>query len=406
MSAAMTTETLRERGAARFAELGWPTTRQEEWKYTSLAPIANGQWSEAAPGGVPEISGSFAGHATVELIFHNGRLLSRTGESRVNVRNLAGGSVDGHLGRYADLERNALVALNTAHFTDGAVIEIPANFTLDGFIHLLYISTGDGNWSHPRNLVIAGRNSQCAIVETYVGQGRYYTNAVTEVLAEENAIVDHTKVVCESRDAFHTASIQFHQQRASSVTSRNVTVGGAIVRNDIGGALAGEGANLVLDGLFIVGAKQHTDNHTVIDHVSPNCESHELYKGILDEDGRGVFDGRIVVRPNAQKTISRQENRNLLLSERAIVDSKPTLEIHNDDVKCNHGSTIGQLDEEAMFYLRSRGLGEDDARELLVYAFAGEIVDRMKIEPVREQIRRVLFQQMPDRLPERRGGTR
>jgi Fe-S cluster assembly protein SufD len=171
-------------------------------------------------------------------------------------------------------------------------------------------------------------------------------------------------------------------------------------------ALAGEGANVVLDGLFAGTARQHLDNRTVIDHLKPHCESHELYKGVLDQNARGIFDGRIIVRPDAQKTVSKQENRNLLLSETAVVDSKPTLEIHNDDVKCNHGSTIGQIDQESLFYLRSRGIGEEEARNLLVHAFASEIVDRMKIEPVREQVRRALFQAMPQRLPERRGEVR
>jgi Fe-S cluster assembly protein SufD len=410
MSAAASTETmqtLRERGGARFAELGWPTTRLEEWKYTSLAPVANTEWNTAQPGGLPDTSASLAGKAAVELIFHNGFFISRTGESRINVRNLAAnGTGDEHLGRYAGLERNALVALNAAQFHDGAVIEIPADFVLDGFIHLLFVSSGEGIWSHPRNLIVAGRNSQVAIVETYAGSGRYFTNAVTEVVAGEGAVVDHSKITCESPDAFHTGTVQFQQGRSSSVTSRNISVGGALVRNDVNGVLSGEGANLVLDGLFVVRGNQHVDNHTLIDHVSPHCESHELYKGILDENGRGVFDGRIIVRPNAQKTISRQENRNLLLSESAIIDSKPTLEIHNDDVKCNHGSTIGQIDEEAMFYLRSRGIDGEEARNLLVHAFADQIVDRMKIDSVREHIRRMLFRQMPDRLPERRGKQR
>jgi Fe-S cluster assembly protein SufD len=171
-------------------------------------------------------------------------------------------------------------------------------------------------------------------------------------------------------------------------------------------ALAGEGAMIALDGLFVGTGNQHLDNVTVIDHVHPHCESVELYKGVLDQNARGIFDGLIIVRPGAEKTVSRQTNRNLLLSETAIVDSKPNLEIHNNDVKCNHGSTIGQIDEEALFYLRSRGLGEEEARSLLVFAFASEIADRIRIEPVREQIRRALFRAMPERLPERRGGTR
>jgi Fe-S cluster assembly protein SufD len=190
------------------------------------------------------------------------------------------------------------------------------------------------------------------------------------------------------------------------VTARSVAIGGAIVRSEVNVALAGEGASINLDGLFMLSGSQHVDNHTVIDHIRPHCDSLELYKGILDQSSRGVFDGTIIVRPDAQKTNSRQVNRNLILSENAIIDSKPTLEILNDDVKCSHGSTIGQIDEEALFYMRSRGIGDAQARNLLVYAFASEIVERMKIEPVREQIRRAMFRQMPGRLPDQRETAR
>jgi len=207
-------------------------------------------------------------------------------------------------------------------------------------------------------------------------------------------------------DLSHTGTLHIDQARSASVTQHNVTIGGKLVRNDLTVLLGGEGANIVLDGLFAVTGSQHVDNHTLIDHVTPHGESLELYKGVLDGSSRGVFDGSIIVREGAQKTVSRQTNHNLLLSETAIVDSKPTLVIHNDDVKCNHGSTIGQLNEEAMFYLRSRGIGEQEARGLLVYAFASEIVDRMKLEPVREQVRRALFRQLPQHLPDRREKTR
>jgi Fe-S cluster assembly protein SufD len=229
---------------------------------------------------------------------------------------------------------------------------------------------------------------------------------VTEIIARDGAVVDHYRIECESAAAYHVGNVYIQQERASSVISRNVAIGGLLARVETHVTLAGEGASISLDGLFVGNGTQHLDNRTVIEHAQPHCESHELYKGVLDDHARGVFDGLIIVRPDAQKTVSRQENRNLLLSETAIIDSKPTLEIHNDDVKCNHGSTIGQIDDQQLFYLRSRGIDTDEARNLLVYAFASEIVDRMKIEPVREQIRRALFQAMPERLPERRGESR
>jgi Fe-S cluster assembly protein SufD len=333
----------------------------------------------------------------LELVFVNGHLVDRSGDLNAGVAGETG---------IPDWERNAMVALNTANMQDGARIEIPAGTVVDGFIHLLFIGNGDGIWSHPRNVIVVGSNSQVTIAETYVGTGSYFTNTVTEIVARDGAVVDHYKLECESMNAYHVANIYIHQERAASVTSHSIAIGGALARTETNVALAGEGASISLDGLFAGTGTQHLDNRTVIDHIAPHCESLELYKGVLDQQARGIFDGRIIVRPNAQKTVSRQENRNLLLSETAVVDSKPTLEIHNDDVKCNHGSTIGQLDREALFYLRSRGIDEEEARNLLVFAFAGEIVDRMKLEPVREQIRRALFQVLPDRLPERRGSTR
>ena len=389
---------LRERAAETFAKLGWPTTRIEEWRYTSLAPLTKVDWRFDDTPGIVDTPATLAGRAALELVFLNGRMMRQTGETRFGTAE--------EVGRYADWERNAMVALNTANMQDGARIEVPANMVVNGFIHLLFVGRGDGIWSHPRNLIVVGSNAQVAIVETYIGTGSYFTNAVTEIAAGDGAVVDHYKLECESPEAFHIGNVFIHQERAAQVTSRSVAVGGALARMETNVTLAGEGAGIVLDGLFVGSGTQHLDNRTVIDHVKPHCESHELYKGVLDGSARGVFDGRIIVRPDAAKTVSRQENRNLLLSETAIVDSKPTLEIHNDDVKCNHGSTIGQIEQEPLFYLRSRGIGEEEARNLLVYAFASEIVDRMKIEPVREQVRRALFQAMPGRLPERRGGAR
>ena len=409
MIAVDTLTTIREQAAQRFAQLGWPTPRQEEWRYTNVAPIAKIDWrspvGEQAPSPVPETS--MRGRALVELIFVNGRFVERSGDGAagLHVSRLSEESNE-HFAKYADYQDHPFTALNTSLSNDGALVVADAGAAIEGFIHLLYIGRGDGIWSHPRNLIVAGRGSQLTVVETYAGDGRYFTNVVTEIVAEDGAVVDHYKVECESIDAYHVGTVQIHQERSSSVTAHSFALGGSIVRNEVNAALKGEGSSLVLEGLFIGAGTQHLDNKTVIDHARPHCESVELYKGILDDSARGVFDGRIIVGVGAQKTVARQTNKNLLLSETAIVDSKPTLEIHNDDVKCNHGSTIGQLAEEPLFYLRSRGIGEEEARGLLIYAFASELVDRMKVEPVREVIRRTMFRQMPNRLPERRGGTR
>jgi Fe-S cluster assembly protein SufD len=396
VSAVLTTD-LRERAAETFAKLGWPTTRIEEWRYTNLAPLQKIQWRTDDAAQHVESPATLAGRAALELVFVNGRLTQTSGSA---------GNALHETQTIADWERNAMVALNTANAQDGARISIPPGTVVDGFIHLLFIGNGENVWSHPRNVIEVGANAQVAIVETYVGSGSYFTNVVTEIVAHESSVVDHTKIECESLTAYHVGNVFIRQERAANVTSRTIAIGGSIVRNETHVVLGGEGANVVLDGLFAGTGAQHLDNRTVIDHVHPHCESLELYKGVLDQNARGVFDGLIIVRPGAVKTVSKQTNRNLLLSETAIVDSKPNLEIHNNDVKCNHGSTIGQLDEEALFYLRSRGLSEAEARSLLIFAFASEIADRITIEPVREQVRRALFRQMPERLPERRAEGR
>lgn len=396
---------IREQAAQRFEQLGWPTPRLEEWKYTSLAPVERTEWQRAsalAPLRGERVAEGRVRSATAEYVFINGIYAPEQSKPNESIT-LSAALKNDHYARYADYENHAMTALNTANAQDAAMLHIGAGF--EGFVHLLFIGT-DGYASHPRNLIVVDRGAQATIVESYAGNGRYFTNAVTEIVAGDGAIVDHTKLECESIDAYHVGLTHVHQERASNVTSRNISIGGALVRNETNVALAGEGASLVLDGLFVLTGTQHVDNHTVIDHAKPHCESLELYKGILDQKSRGIFDGTIIVREGAQKTASRQTNKNLLLSENAIVDSKPTLVIHNDDVKCNHGSTIGQLDEESLFYLRSRGLGEDESRSLLVYAFASEIVDRIKVEPVREHVRRAMFQLMPERLPERRGVQR
>ena len=409
MTAVDTFASIREQAAQRFTQLGWPTPRQEEWKYTNVAPIAKIDW-KAATGeqALPPVTEvTMRGRAVVELVFVNGRFVERSGDgaSGLRVARLAEESNE-QFAKYADYQNHPFTALNTSLANDGALVIADAGAAIEGFVHLLYIGHGDGIWSHPRNLILAGRGSQLSVVETYAGDGRYFTNAVTEIVAEDGAVVDHYKVECESIDAYHVGTVQIHQERSSSVTAHSVAIGGALVRNEVNAALKGEGSNLVLEGLFIGAGSQHLDNKTVIDHARPHCESLEIYKGILDDNARGIFDGRVIVGIGAQKTVARQTNKNLLLSETAIVDSKPTLEIHNDDVKCNHGSTIGQLAEEPLFYLRSRGISEEDARGMLIYAFASELVDRMNVEPVREVIRRTMFRRMPERLPERRGGTR
>jgi Fe-S cluster assembly protein SufD len=406
---------IRVQAAERFNTLGWPTTRLEEWKYTSLAPLTRIDWkTDQRQLEDKSLASPFGDRPVAELVFVNGGLYANRaalanehpGIRILPIREAMEAEPFGqHFGRYADYEQHAMTAQNTALWQEGAYIELAPGTLLEGFIHLFYVGGGTPKhpvMSHYRNLIVAGRGSQITVVESYFGKGTYFTNTVTEIVAGDGAVVDHCKFEYESLDAFHVGTVQVHQERSSNVTSRTIAIGGGLVRNEINVALEGEGASLSMEGLFVLSGKQHVDNHTLIDHVAPHCDSVELFKGILDENARGIFDGRIIVEPNAVKTNSRQTNRNLLLSETAVIDSKPTLEIHNDDVKCNHGSTIGQLDEEALFYLRSRGISEEEARNLLVYAFASEIVERIKVDAVRENVGRALFSRMPGQKAEGR----
>jgi Fe-S cluster assembly protein SufD len=274
-------------------------------------------------------------------------------------------------------------------------------------VHLVFISMPNGQptVSHPRNLILAGRGSQAAIIESYIGTAgkAYFTNAVTEIVAAEGAVVDHYKFQHESEQAFHVATIQAVQDRGSVVNSHNIALGAALARNDINSVLDGEGAECSLNGLFITGGRQHADTHTLLDHAKPHCASRELYKGILDGHGEGVFNGKIVVRKDAQKTNAIQSNKNLLLSGDAVINTKPQLEIFADDVRCTHGATVGQLDKEALFYMQSRGIPAAEARKVLTYAFAGELLDRIKWQPARERVEAELYRILS---ADRDGGAR
>ena len=274
---------------------------------------------------------------------------------------------------------------------DGVVLRDP--------VHVLFVSTAPGEAvvTHPRVLLLAGDNSQVSVIESYAGlrDAGYFTNAVTQIDAGAGSVVNHCKILRESLQSYHVAGVQARLARSAVVTSNSITLGGALVRNDIGVVLDGEGAECTLNGLYLAGWKQHIDNHTTIDHASPHCASHELYKGILDGDGRAVFNGKIIVRQDAQKTDAKQSNKALLLSERAQVNTKPQLEIFADDVKCTHGATVGQLDEDALFYLRARGLGREEARRILIQAFATDVLNRIRHKPIQVELGRTLLDRLP-----------
>lgn len=409
---------LRKSAMERFAELGFPTTRDEDWKHTSVAPIVRTSFRSADASDSSRLRADTLkavnldrGFAGNQIVFVNGgfvpELSSVDGDDGVRLLGLRAAllrypdRLEPHLGRHAGEDGNAFTALNTAFLEEGAFVWVAPGAIVTEPIHLVFLSTcgGDGNptvW-HPRALIVAGRESQATVVETYGGpQGEtYFTNAVTEIVMEEAAVLDHYKLQRESEAAFHVATLAVHQGRGSRFSNHAIGLGGALVRNDINVRLAAEGAECVLNGLFLARGQQHMDTHTRIDHAKAHCSSRELYKGILDGKARGVFHGTILVREGAQKTDAHQTNKNLLLSREALVHSTPALRIHADDVKCKHGSTTGQLDPGQLFYLRSRGIGEETARSLLTYAFAGDIVGRIKVEPVRTATQAVLQRRLP-----------
>jgi Fe-S cluster assembly protein SufD len=308
------------------------------------------------------------------------------------------GSVEGHLGHNARAQDNAFAALNQAFFLDGAFISVPDGVEVAEPIQLVFISLAkqSGTAIHPRNLILAGANSRLTVVESYLSaaSAAYLTNAVTELIAGDNANVELLKLQDEALDAFHVATIQGEFGRASNVNVHSFALGARLSRNNIRACLAGEGLECNLNGLYLTRGEQLADHHMIVEHAKPHSASHEYFNGILDDKSKGVFHGRILVRPVAQKTDAKQTNKNLLLSDNATADTKPQLEIYADDVKCTHGATVGQLNREAVFYLRSRGIGPETARRMLIHAFAGEIIERVKCAPVREELDKLVWDRL------------
>jgi len=406
---------LRKAGMARFAELGFPTLQHEDWRFTNVAPIAKLPFRPvmqmSRDGLTPEaIAGfTFGKLAASRLVFVNGYYaaeLSSPGPQPQGVivsslaAALAGdaGLIKAHLAHYPQGEDNPFAALNAGFFKDGGFIYVPAGRSVEAPVHLLFISTANeaGAASHPRNLIVAEKGSQVTVLESYVSvaEASYFTNAVTEVTLGEGAVVEHAKFQDESRLAFHIAAVNAHLGRNCNFISHSIAAGARLSRNSIRTALAGEGVECILNGLYLTRGDQLADHHMVVEHAQPHCNSHEYYNGILDGRSKGVFHGRILVRPGAQKTDAKQTNKNLLLSEDATVDTKPQLEIYADDVKCTHGATVGQLNEEAIYYLRSRGLGLDTARRMLIHAFAGEIIERIRHAPAREELDKLVWERL------------
>ena len=402
---------LRESGMRRFAELGFPTTKDEEWRFTNVAQIARTVFEPAAPAPVTrtEIDRLLYPAAGTRLVFVNGRFARELSSlvplpSGVKAGSLADAlatadpdGVRAHLGQHADILDHAFVALNTAFAADGAYVRVPRGVVVERPVELVFVAAGGAASAvtHPRNLITVGPNAQVTLVETYLGLAGapYFTNAVTEIVAGEGAVVDHYKLQLERKDAFHVATMQVAAGRSANFSSHSISFGGALVRNDVT-AVLDEGCECTLNGLYLVNGRQHVDNHTAIDHAKPHAASHELYKGILDGQASAVFNGKIYVRKDAQKTDAKQTNKNLVLSEDASINTKPELQIWADDVRCTHGATIGQLDAEAIFYLQSRGIGREQARDMLTYAFARDIVERIRVEALRDRLERLLYERL------------
>jgi Fe-S cluster assembly protein SufD len=404
----------REQALERFLARGFPTTHEEAWRKTSVAAVARTRFARPAAGRPVaeerlrqlDFGGAFTGW---ELVFVDGRYrpelssaAATDGVHSLSLRYLLGAEPE-RLRPWLETAREdegPFEVLNAAFVEDGALVEVEPGATPSAPIHLIYYSSGEAGRptaAHPRTLIRLGRGSHATVVETYGGSeaGEYLTNAVSEAWLADGAVLDHYKMERESDHAFHLATLRVHQEARSSFTDHSICVGGALARNDILARFAGEGGECSLRGLFVSDGRQHHDTHSVIDHAVPHCLSRELYKGILSGAARGVFHGRIVVRPDAQKTDAYQVNRNLLLSREALVDSTPQLEIFADDVKCKHGSTTGRLDEAALFYLRSRGIGEEAARRLLTYAFASDVVGTVRVQPIRVALEAYLHRRLP-----------
>jgi len=406
---------VRKAAIAAFAEHGFPDTKQEEWRFTDVSPIAATAFRPVDkpvrtpsrreieayyPAGIEAcrlvlVDGHFAPELSAIDALRGAACFGNLGSALVRHAALVGG----YLGQYAAVRGQPFTALNTAFFADGAFLYLPREAVLEQPIHLLFVSTGANGptVTHPRNLIVLGPGSKATVVESYVGiaEGNYFTNTVTELVVGESASIDHYKLGHEAEDAFHIAALHIRQDRGSNVFSHAFAIGGGLVRNDISVVLEGEGAECRLDGLSVLHGRQLVENHLRVEHARSDCRSREHFRSILDDRSRGIFSGRIVVRPGARKTDAKQTSRNLLLSDEARALAKPHLEIFADDVKCTHGVAIGQIDEQALFYLRARGIAETTARTMLIYAFACEALAGIRLPSVRRHLDDMLLARLP-----------
>ncbi len=401
---------LRQRGLDRFQETGYPTSRDEDWRFVDLAPLTGAEFRVGgdSPAVRPEALAPYRypGTECMLLVFVNGQFvpgLSDLGSvpAGVTVGSLASITarqtelLGHHLGRYAPIESSGFTALNTALIADGLLLHVARDVQVPRPIHALFVTAGDpaGLATHPRNLVVLEPGARASVIESYAGlsEGAYFTNAVTEAIVGDGAVLEYLKIQRESERAFHVGTTHMRHGRDSRGTSHSVSFGAALCRNNLDVVLDGPGVEAQMLGLYMGRDRQEVDNHTSLLHAHPNCSTREVYKGILDGRAHGVFNGKIYVTPIAQKTDAKQTNRALLLSDHARIDTKPQLEIFADDVKCTHGATVGALDQQASFYLKSRGVAGPLARKILTYAFAAEVLDEIPFPAVRESLEAVVM---------------
>lgn len=412
------TAPIRKAALERFETLGFPTRKDEQWLHTSVKAIEDGAFRpstapELTPDETARIAAlTFEGLEAHRLVFVNGHLypsLSRIGKLPRGVKLLSLAEaldterafLEAHLTRYASTEAQVFTALNTAYMQDGIVLHVPVGVRVEEPVYALFVTTaaGGGAAMYPRILAVLEENAEACLIERYAAlkDVASFTCPVAEIVVAAGARLEHTKINEESLETSHVSGTQVVQGRASHYDSVAVTLGGRLVRNDIAARLEGEGIESHLNGLYVIDGNRHFDTHTFLDHAEPNCQSNELYKGVLNDEGTAVFNGKIFVRRKAQKTNAFQANRNLLLSDSARINSEPQLEIFADDVRCTHGSTVGQLDEQAIFYLRSRGISKDAAYALLTDSFACEVLEFIKQEPVRDYLRQVVYDRFHSR---------
>ncbi len=403
---------LRRDAIQRFDKLGFPTNRHEEWRFTNIQPILKADLKPVLHPHPATVARSVVERLSFgtryRLVFINGYYAENLSSveglpkgvrcgSLAETQNQNHDAIRDHLARYARYDDSTFTALNTAFLRDGAFIYVPDNTLLEEPIHLLFLTAdADHSLISPRNLVVIGANSQVSIVESYesLTDRPYLTNIVTEIVLGEGSILEHDKLQDEGLQAFHVSSTHVYQKGKTSFTSNSIALGGSIARSNVNAVLDGTGCECTLNGLSLSSGTQLIDNHTSIDHAQPNCQSHELYKAILEGKSRGVFNGKIFVRQDAQKTDAKQTNKTLLLSDEAVIDTKPQLEIFADDVKCTHGATVGQLEPEQVFYLRTRGIDETAARDILTFAFASDVVRRVHVEPLRNQLESLIHDRL------------